>query len=150
MNSDKMEKLANMAEQSASRIAREAMTFFCQTFSILKDEVINSQPKKVLSQNINEVEGNRFVTLPRDREGNKFVTLPSHNLLTVEQLADFLQVKTKTIYSWAEAGKIPSQKIGSCLRFDRNKILEATQNDAQKFSQKTKPVLKEPKLRMIK
>ncbi len=137
MNSDKTEKLSSLAEQSASRIAREAMTFFCQVFSILKDDLINSQPEKVLSQLMNET------------EGNKSVTLPSHNLWTVEQVADFLQVKMKTVYSWAETGKIPSHKIGSCLRFDRNKILEATRNEIQLLPN-AKSALKNTKLRMIK
>ncbi len=93
MDAEKTEKLVDMAVQSASRIARETMTFFCQAFSIFKDEVIDSQPEKTLRRNVKEI------------EGNKSVTLPSHNLLTVEQLADFLQVKTKTIYSWANTGK---------------------------------------------
>lgn len=137
MDSDKTEKLASMAEQSASRIAREAMTFFCQVFSIIKDDLIISQPRKGLSQSINKI------------EGNKSVTLPSHSLLTVEQVADFLQVKIKTVYSWAETGKIPSQKIGSCLRFDRNKILEATRNEIQLLPN-TNTELKNSKLRMIK
>lgn len=137
MNPAKIEKLASMAEQSAARIAREATTFICQAFSIFKDDLINSQPEKVLSQSMNE------------REGNRFVTLPSQNLLTVEQVADFLQVKIKTVYNWAETGKIPSQKIGSCLRFDRNKILEATRNEIQLLPN-TNTNLKISKLRMIK
>jgi excisionase family DNA binding protein len=128
MDSEKAEKLASMAEQSASRIAREAMTFFCQAFSIIKDDLINSQP---------------------EIEGNKSVTLPSQNLLTVEQVADFLQVKIKTVYSWAETGKIPSHKIGSCLRFDRNKILEATRNEFQLLPN-TNNKLNTSNLRMIK
>lgn len=137
MNPAESEKLVVMAEQSAARIAREATTFVCHAFSIFRDDLINSQPEKTLSQSMNETEGNRFVTLP------------SQNLLTVKQVADFLQVKIKTVYSWAETGKIPSHKIGSCLRFDRNKILEATRNEFQLLPD-AKPVLKNTKLRMIK
>lgn len=138
MNPEKVEKLAAMAEQSASRIAREAMTFFCQAFSILKDDVINSQPEKALSQPTNEV------------GGNKSVTPPSRNLLTANEAAELLQVKVKTIYGWAESGKISSFKAGTCLRFDRWELLDSIRNDNQLLIQKAKPTLKKAKLTVVK
>lgn len=138
MNSEKAEELASLAEQSASRIAREAMIFFCQAFSIIKDDLINSQPEKVINQPLNELEGNRFVTLP------------SRNLLTVEEAAELLRVKVKTIYSWAESGKIPSFKAGTCLRFDRLELLEAIRNDSQILISKNKPNVKKANLTVIK
>lgn len=138
MDSEKAEKLASMAEQSASRIAREAMSFFCQAFSILKDDVITSQPEKTLRQPANEI------------EGNKSVTLPNYNLLTVQEAAELLRVKVKTIYSWAESGKIPSFKAGTCLRFDRRELLEAIRNDTQILIPETKPNLKKTNLTVVK
>ncbi len=138
MDSEKAEKLASLAEQGAARIGREAMTFFCQVYSIFKDDFMNSQPEEALSRPANEIEGNRFVTLP------------NHNLLTVEEAADLLQVKVKTIYSWAESGKIPSFKAGTCLRFERRELLEAIRNDAHTLIAKAKPTLKNTKLKVVK
>lgn len=138
MNPAKVEELKNLAEQSASRIAGEAMTFACKAFSIFKDEVINLRTEKALNQSLHE------------REGNKSVTLPSRKLLIAEEVAELLQVEVKTIYSWANVGKIPSHKIGDCRRFDLNEILEATRNTFQLSLPKLKPALKETKLRMIK
>ncbi len=138
MNSAKVEELKNLAEQSAARIAGEAMTFACKAFLIFKDEVINSRTEKALNQPLNE------------REGNKSVTLPSQKLLIAEEVAELLQVEVKTIYSWANVGKIPSFKVGGCLRFDRQEVLEAARNKIQLSLPEPKPALKETKLRMIK
>ncbi len=40
-------------------------------------------------------------------------------LLTVKQVAQYLQLKESTIYSWAQDGKIPAIKIGRTWRFRR-------------------------------
>lgn len=138
MNPAESEKLVVMAEQSAARIAREAMTFFCQAFSVIKDNSINLQPEKVLSQAINE------------REGNKSVTLPSPAILTVEQLAEFLQVKASTVYKWAEIGQIPSFKFGTCLRFNLNEVLESGQNKVELSLPENQSALNKPKLKAVK
>ncbi len=138
MNPAKIEKLAAMAEQSAARIGREAITLACEAFSIFRDEVINSQPEGILSQPINE------------REGNKSVTLPSRSILTAEQLAEVLQVKASTVYKWAEIGQIPSFKFGTRLRFNLDEVLESGQNKIQLSLPELKPALKENKLTMIK
>ena len=45
-------------------------------------------------------------------------------LLNVKQVADYLQLKESTIYSWAQDGKIPAIKIGRTWRF-RRKDLDA-------------------------
>lgn len=138
MNSEKAEKLAILAERSSSLIAREVMNFVCQVYSVFKDDFINSQLEKDLSQ-------------PSiDDKGNRTVTLPSGNLMLAEEVAELLRVEAKTIYNWAETGKIPSFKIGSCLRFDRQEILKAIRNDTQTLIQKAQSNLKKPKLRMIK
>ena len=38
-------------------------------------------------------------------------------LLTVKQVAQYLQLKESTIYSWAQDHKIPAIKIGRTWRF---------------------------------
>jgi len=44
-------------------------------------------------------------------------------LLTVDELATSLNVCPKTLYSWAELGKIPCYKLNGCIRFDSDEIL---------------------------
>ena len=46
-------------------------------------------------------------------------------LLTVKQIAQTLGVHRVSIYRWAEAGVIPSFKIGGIRRFDLDAVLEA-------------------------
>lgn len=43
-------------------------------------------------------------------------------LLTVKDIALWLQVKDKTIYAWASQSKIPSVRINGVLRFDTQDI----------------------------
>lgn len=43
-------------------------------------------------------------------------------LLTVEQLADWLQVKPRTIYQWVHEGYIPVVKLGSLVRFRQGSV----------------------------
>lgn len=43
-------------------------------------------------------------------------------LLNVKQVADYLQLKESTIYSWAQDGKIPAIKIGRTWRFRRTDL----------------------------
>ena len=45
-------------------------------------------------------------------------------LLNVKQVAQYLQLKESTIYSWAQDGKIPAIKIGRTWRF-RQKDLDS-------------------------
>ena len=45
-------------------------------------------------------------------------------LLTAEQVAKILNAKVKTVYSWAENGKIPCLKINGLLRFVPAEIAE--------------------------
>lgn len=46
------------------------------------------------------------------------------NLLTIEEAAEYLRLKPKTIRNWIGLRKIPFRKIGRYIRFDR-KSLEA-------------------------
>jgi len=45
-------------------------------------------------------------------------------LLNVKQVAQYLQLKESTIYSWAQDAKIPAIKIGRTWRF-RQKDLDS-------------------------
>ena len=42
--------------------------------------------------------------------------------MTAEQVADYLQVDKKTIRNWTSEGKIPSVKIGSAVRYPKERI----------------------------
>ena len=44
-------------------------------------------------------------------------SMADDTLLNVKQVAQYLQLKESTIYSWAQDGKIPAIKIGRTWRF---------------------------------
>ena len=44
-------------------------------------------------------------------------------ILTLEEVAQYLRVKPQTIYTWAQNGKVPAAKIGKEWRFSK-RILE--------------------------
>ena len=44
------------------------------------------------------------------------------SLLTVKDLATWLQVKDKTVYAWVSQGKIPCVKVNGAIRFDATEI----------------------------
>ena len=43
-------------------------------------------------------------------------------LLTVAEVAGWLQVKARTIYQWVHEGYIPVVKLGSLVRFDQASV----------------------------
>lgn len=43
-------------------------------------------------------------------------------LMTVEELAKYLEVDTTSVLNWAEKGRIPAQKDGNNWKFDRTKV----------------------------
>jgi excisionase family DNA binding protein len=43
-------------------------------------------------------------------------------LLTVEEIADYLQVKPSTIYQWTHQGFIPHVKLGNRIRFRLSQV----------------------------
>ena len=45
-------------------------------------------------------------------------------ILTTQELAEYLKLTEVTIYKYANEGKIPGSKIGSRWRFDKDKIDE--------------------------
>ena len=45
-------------------------------------------------------------------------------LMTIEELADYLRVKKRTVYDWVKKGKIPAIKTVGQWRFQKRKIDE--------------------------
>ena len=43
-------------------------------------------------------------------------------LMTIEEVADYLRVKKRTIYEWLKGGKIPAIKTVGQWRFKKEKI----------------------------
>ena len=44
------------------------------------------------------------------------------NLMTIEEVAEYLRVKKRTIYDWVKKGKIPAMKTVGQWRFKKEKI----------------------------
>ena len=43
-----------------------------------------------------------------------------HEILTLEEVAEYLRLKPQTIYKWAQEKKIPAVKLGKEWRFRRS------------------------------
>jgi len=65
-------------------------------------------------------------------------------LLTIQQVADYLQLNQSTVYQWAQKGRLPAIKLGGRWRF-RGKDLEAWL-DAQTSGPEFDPVGTQPML----
>jgi len=61
-------------------------------------------------------------------------------LLTVPQLAEQLQIKAATLYTWAEQGSIPHLKLGRLLRFDPDEIEAWLHTQRREPMQRATPV----------
>ena len=63
-------------------------------------------------------------------------------LMTLADVANYLQIKERTIYQWAQQGNIPSFKLGNVWRFKREDIdlwIEERKRDTpRKKAKKTK------------
>jgi len=46
----------------------------------------------------------------------------SNNLMTIEELVDYLKVSRRTIYEWLKTNKIPAIKLVGQWRFKKDKI----------------------------
>lgn len=42
---------------------------------------------------------------------------PTGKLMTLKDVAEYLQVAERTVYLWAQSGQIPSFKLGNVWRF---------------------------------
>jgi len=94
-----IEQIAKKAESGAAELARGAVTLAYDLVSDLVHEVrrlIPPSPQVV-------------------QENGQF--------MTVEEAAEFLRVKSSTIYSWVSQGKIPHSKVGSRVLFEKRRGL---------------------------
>ncbi len=57
-------------------------------------------------------------------------------IMTIEEVAEYLRVSERTVYEWAKKGEIPSGKIGSIWRFKRDDVVAWV--DKQLVSQNNK------------
>lgn len=56
-------------------------------------------------------------------QGPKYIAINADNdYMTVEELAQFLEVDTAIVKDWARVGKIPALKEGNSWKFERGKI----------------------------
>ncbi len=44
------------------------------------------------------------------------------SLMTIDEIADYLKVKKRTVYDWVKKGKIPAIKTVGQWRFKRDRI----------------------------
>lgn len=58
---------------------------------------------------------------------------------TIKEVAELLQAKESTLYSWAEKGLIPSYKINGLLRFDMEEIKEWLKESRKAHCRQNKP-----------
>lgn len=45
-----------------------------------------------------------------------------NKLMTLPEVADFLQISLRSAYGWVKEGKLPGFKVGAAWRFDRADI----------------------------
>ncbi len=48
--------------------------------------------------------------------------MDKNEIMTIEEVADYLRISERTVYEWAKKGEIPCGKIGTSWRFKRSEI----------------------------
>lgn len=48
--------------------------------------------------------------------------MENEQLMSVDQVAKYLQLNRSTVYDWAQKGKLPAIKLGQLWRFRRGEI----------------------------
>jgi len=48
--------------------------------------------------------------------------MTTHDIMTVEEVAEYLRVSERTVYEWAQKGEIPAGKLGTTWRFKRREV----------------------------
>ncbi len=48
--------------------------------------------------------------------------MADHDILTLEEVAEYLRVSERTVYDWANKGEIPCGKLGTTWRFKRAEV----------------------------
>jgi excisionase family DNA binding protein len=61
-----------------------------------------------------------------------------HEILTLEEVAQYLRLKPQTIYKWAQEGRIPAAKLGKEWRFRRS-VLDRWLDDQMTSGNGEKP-----------
>jgi PTS system nitrogen regulatory IIA component len=46
----------------------------------------------------------------------------NHEIMTIEEVAEYLRVSERTVYDWAQKGQLPGGKLGTTWRFKRSEI----------------------------
>lgn len=46
----------------------------------------------------------------------------SHEIMTIEEVAEYLRVSERTVYDWAKKGQLPGGKLGTTWRFKRSDV----------------------------
>lgn len=46
----------------------------------------------------------------------------SHEIMTIEEVAEYLRVSERTVYDWAQKGQLPGGKLGTTWRFKRSDV----------------------------
>jgi excisionase family DNA binding protein len=54
--------------------------------------------------------------------GNMFMNMQTPDVLTLNEVAEYLRIPPSTAYKLAQGGKIPGQKVGRHWRFRRETI----------------------------
>ncbi|MBF0485445.1 MAG: helix-turn-helix domain-containing protein [Candidatus Omnitrophica bacterium] len=57
------------------------------------------------------------------------------HLMTIDEVADYLRVKKRTVYDWVKKGKIPAIKAVGLWRFRRDRIDQWLDTEAESDSQ---------------
>ena len=57
------------------------------------------------------------------------------NLMTIDEVADYLRVKKRTVYDWVKKGKIPAIKAVGLWRFRKERIDQWLEADSEATAQ---------------
>ncbi len=52
-------------------------------------------------------------------------------IMTIDEVADYLRVKKRTVYDWVKKGKIPAMKTVGLWRFRKDRIDTWLENDGE-------------------
>jgi PTS system nitrogen regulatory IIA component len=50
--------------------------------------------------------------------------MKNREIMTIEEVAEYLRVSERTVYDWAQKGEIPGGKIGTSWRFKRSEVMK--------------------------
>ncbi len=62
-----------------------------------------------------------------------------NDILTIEEVAEYLRVSERTVYDWAQKGVIPSGKLGTTWRFKRTEVVQWVDRNLGKSGRRPTP-----------